>query len=151
MIQKKYQEILDSFVQSGKAAGCAVLLYKDGKELACASSGVRDLDLTDPFDRKTVMLMYSMTKVVTAAAVMTLWDKGLLTPETAVSEIIPEFADLTVVDGNNGLRKAQNVMRVKHLLTMTSGIPYHWEGGAAGECVRAMFAELNAPEYEDKT
>lgn len=151
MIQKKYQEILDSFVQSGKAAGCAVLLYKDGKELAYAASGVRDLDLPDPFDRKTVMLMYSMTKVVTAAAVMTLWDKGLLTPETAVSEIIPEFADLMVSDGNNGLKKAENILRVKHLLTMTSGIPYHWDGGAAGERVRTMFAELEAMPAEKVT
>ena len=92
MIQKQYQEILDRYVKDGQCAGCAVLLYRDGKELAYAASGVRDLDLPGKFDRKTVVLMYSMTKVVTSAAVMTLFDRGLLTPETPVAEIIPEQA-----------------------------------------------------------
>ncbi|MBQ8186116.1 MAG: beta-lactamase family protein, partial [Clostridia bacterium] len=119
MIQKKYQEILDAYVKNGHAAGCAVLLYRDGEELAYASAGVRELGRTDPFTRDTVMLMYSMTKVVTAAAVMTLWDKGILTPETPVCEFFPEFADMDVVNPDGTLRKAENVMRVKHLLTMT--------------------------------
>ncbi len=151
MIQKKFQEILDAFVKNGNASGCAVLLYKDGKELAYAASGVRDWDLSDPFDRKTVMLMYSMTKVVTAAAVMTLWDKGLLTPETPVCEIIPEFANLRVAAPDGSLKKAENVLRVKHLLTMTSGIPYHWEGGAVGDSIRAMLAELETLPAEKAT
>ncbi len=151
MIQKKYQEILDGYVRDGNCAGCAVLLYKDGKELAYAASGVRDFELSDSFNRKTVMLMYSMTKVVTAAAVMTLWDKGLLTPETAVCDVIPEFADQKVAAPDGSLRKAENVLRVKHLLTMTSGIPYQWEGGAVGDGIRAMLADLETLEPEKVT
>ncbi|MBQ8513268.1 MAG: beta-lactamase family protein [Clostridia bacterium] len=151
MIQKKYQEILDAYVKNGHAAGCAVLLYRDGEELAYASAGVRELGRPDPFTRDTVMLMYSMTKVVTAAAVMTLWDKGILTPETPVCEFFPEFADMDVVNPDGTLRKAENVMRVKHLLTMTSGIPYHWDGGVVGESVRAMLAEMEGMRAEEVT
>ena len=151
MIQKKYQEILDGYVRDGHCAGCAVLLYKDGKELAYAASGVQAFDRPDPFDRKTVMLMYSMTKVVTAAAVMTLWDKGLLTPETAVCDVIPEFSDQKVAAPDGSLRKAENVLRVKHLLTMTSGIPYHWDGGVAGDRIREMLADLETLEPEKVT
>lgn len=142
MIQEKYQEILDRFVRDGHCAGCTVLLYRNGEELAYAASGVRELGLPDPFTRKTVMLMYSMTKVVTSAAVMTLFDKGLLAPETAVCEVIPEFADLRVVSPDGTLRRSENVLRVKHLLTMTSGIPYQWEGGAVGDEIRAMLSEM---------
>ena len=151
MIQKKYQEILDGYVRDGHCAGCAVLLYKDGKELAYAASGVQAFDRPDPFDRKTVMLMYSMTKVVTAAAVMTLWDKGLLTPETAVCDVIPEFSDQKVAAPDGSLRRAENVLRVKHLLTMTSGIPYHWDGGVAGDRIREMLADLETLEPEKVT
>ena len=151
MIQQKFQEILEKYVNDGQAAGCAVLLYKDGEVLASASAGVRNLDLPDPFDCRTVMLMYSMTKVVTAAAVMTLWDKGILTPETAVSEFFPEFGDLNVIGADGSMKKAESVLRVKHLLTMTSGIPYHWEGGASGDSTRAMLKELEEMPAESVT
>lgn len=159
MIQKKYQEILDRFVQDGQCAGCAVLLYQNGKELAYAASGVREFGQPDlfersferSFDRKTVVLMYSMTKVVTSAAVMTLFDKGLLTPETAVCEVIPEFSDLRVAMPDGTLKKAENTLRVKHLLTMTSGIPYQWEGGVVGDGIRAMLSEMEALPPEKVT
>ena len=160
MIQKKYQEILDKYVSGGQCAGCAVLLYRNGEELAYAASGGRDFDLSGhmpkrsderAFDRKTVVLMYSMTKVVTSAAVMTLFDQGLLAPETPVADVIPEFCDLKVVMPDGTLKKAENILRVKHLLTMTSGIPYHWEGGAVGDRVRAMLTDLETLPPEQVT
>lgn len=151
MIQKKFQEILDRFVENGHAAGCSVLLYKDGKELAYAASGVRELGKEDPFTRDTVMLMYSMTKPVTAAAVMTLWDKGLLTPETPVCEFFPEYAEMDVLCPDGTLKKAETVMRVKHLLTMTSGIPYHWEGGVVGDSIRAMLKDMEDMPADEVT
>jgi len=151
MIQKKFQQILDRYVRDGHCAGCAVLLYKDGEQLAYAASGVRDLAMSDPFDRDTVVLMYSMTKVVTAAAVMTLFDRGLLTPETPVCEVIPEFSDLRVASPDGSLRKTENILRIKHLLTMTSGIPYHWDGSVVGESVRSMLSELETLEPEKVT
>jgi len=144
MIQAGLQKMLDDMIAGGQTAGAAVLLYRDGRELAYASAGVRDLDAPAPFDRRTVMRMYSMTKVVTAAAIMILWDRGMLTPESPVSDFLPEYAELQVCGQDGRLKKAETVLRVKHLLTMTSGIPYHWVDGPLGEHVRRQIEELNA-------
>jgi len=152
MIRQKFQKLLDALVGNKTVAGCAVLLFKDGTELAYAASGVRDLALPAPFDRKTVMRMYSMTKVVTAAAVMTLWDKGLLTPESPVCDFFPSFADLTVCGKDGVMKKAQNTIRIQHLLTMTSGIPYQWPANQGGAIAQNVIQELGGlPDSERNT
>ena len=152
MIKQKFQNQLDTLVENKAVAGCAVLLFKDGTELAYAAAGVRDLDLPAPFDRRTVMRMYSMTKVVTAAAIMTLWDKGFLTPETPVRDFFPEFDDLMICGKDGILKKAQNTMRIQHLLTMTSGIPYQWPANQGGAIAQKVIQELGSlPNSERNT
>jgi len=118
------QKILDRFVESGAAAGTSVLVYKDGKEVFFGCAGRLSIDKPAPFDRNAIMRMFSMTKVVTAAAIMTLVDQGLLRVTDPVSRFIPEFADLKVAQPDGTLVSANKPLTIHHLLSMTSGIPY---------------------------
>ncbi|WP_437206674.1 serine hydrolase domain-containing protein [Planctomicrobium sp. SH664] len=61
---------------------------------------------------ETYFLVASLTKPVTAMAVMLLVERGLLTLNQRVCELIPEFRDA-----------AKRPMTVRHLLTHTSGLP----------------------------
>ena len=65
-----------------------------------------------------------MTKPVTAAAVMTLVEKGGIDLLTPLSEILPEYAHMNVLMPDGALRPARTELTIHHLLTMTSGIPY---------------------------
>jgi CubicO group peptidase (beta-lactamase class C family) len=66
-----------------------------------------------------------MSKPVTSAAVLTLADKGLLSLDDRVEKFIPGFGGITI----------------RHLLTMTSGIPYF--GGGPDAATQKAYKELS--------
>ena len=116
------------------AVGTSVLVYKDGQEAFFGSAGRLNQEQDVPFARDAIMLMYSMTKVITAAAAITLMEKGAFRPETPVYEIIPEYKNLQVVRPDGTLAPVTRPLTIEHLLTMTSGIPYPGPGVAVSPC-----------------
>lgn len=78
----------------------------------------------------TVFRIFSMTKAVGSTAAMILIDRGKLSPDTPVEEILPQFADIKILDGFDGdtprLRSADKKATVRHLATHTSGLVYEF-------------------------
>lgn len=78
----------------------------------------------------TVFRIFSMTKAVGSTAAMILMDRGKLNPDATVESILPEFADLKVVDGFGAdgpkLRAPRTKATVRHLATHTSGLVYEF-------------------------
>ncbi|MFC9454369.1 serine hydrolase domain-containing protein [Streptomyces sp. NPDC056983] len=76
----------------------------------------------------TVMRVVSMTKAIGTAAVLMVIDNGLLDLETPVASVLPEFADLPVLEdigpGGPVLRPQRTACTLRHLLTHTSGLAY---------------------------
>lgn len=78
-------------------------------------------------NEKSVYRIASMTKPITAAAIMTLFDKGLLSIDDAVSRYLPNFSALYLaeINKNKDVIKAKplnNQLTIKHLLTHSSGL-----------------------------
>ena len=119
--------------------GASVLVMQNGKTVYRNIFGLASND--------SLYRMASMTKPVTAVAVMTLYDKKLLSIEDPVEKYLPEFSDLCIVeaDDNNHIIKSsyvKNIPTIKHLLTHTSGIL----AGRSG----AVYLEKMTPE-DDRT
>ena len=78
----------------------------------------------------TVFRIFSMTKAIGSVAAMLLIDRGKLSAETPVSDILPEWDALQVLDGFDGdkprLRAPRTVATVRHLATHTSGLEYEF-------------------------
>jgi methyl acetate hydrolase len=78
----------------------------------------------------TVFRIFSMTKAVGSTAAMILVDRGKLSPDTPVEEILPRFADIKLLDGFDGdtprLRPPKKKATVRHLATHTSGLVYEF-------------------------
>ena len=78
----------------------------------------------------TVFRIFSMTKAVGSTAAMILMDRGKLSPDATVESILPEFADLKVLEGFDGevpkLRAPRTKATVRHLATHTSGLVYEF-------------------------
>lgn len=85
-----------------------------------------DRDITE----ETIFPIWSMSKPITIAAMMTLHEQGLFDWDDPVSDYIPCFAELTVEDGD-GVRPAVEPLRIEHLMTHRSGWTYYhgWEDG----------------------
>lgn len=76
----------------------------------------------------TAFRIYSMTKAIGSAAAMILVDRGLLTLDTPIAEVLPQWNDLQVIEGWDGdtprLRAPRTQATVRHLMTHTSGLEY---------------------------
>ena len=116
-------EIMDNSVKCSEAVGAGCLVFKDGKELYSHFSGHADKSKNIPMQRNTITRLFSLTKPVTAAAAMICTDMGLISPDDPVSKFFPEYSELSYLDGDNIIPCTEN-LKISHLLTMTSGIPY---------------------------
>ncbi len=125
------QGVLDRYVAEQKLPGATMgLRLPDGSD-AFLQAGTLDYGSPVAMNRDTLFRIYSMTKPITGAATALLIEDGRLALDQPVTDFVPEFARLTVaIDPATGLeaRPTQNVMTVRHLLTHTSGLTYHFMG-----------------------
>jgi CubicO group peptidase (beta-lactamase class C family) len=81
-----------------------------------------------PVSEETIWRIYSMTKPVTAVALMTLYEKGHFQLTDPVSRFLPQWRDLKVAevaaDGERHLVEPERPMQVRDLLMHMSGIGY---------------------------
>lgn len=104
---------LEELVSAGRIPGASILVADNGIPIEARSFGNMSL-LPDSqqVQPDTIFLVASVTKPVTAAAVMLLVERGKLLLDDPVYSIIPEFAN-----------RGKEVITVRHLMTHTSGLP----------------------------
>lgn len=104
---------LQEFVERNEAAGIVSLVVRRGQVASLETIGWQDLESKVPMKTDTIFRIASMTKPVTAIAVLMLEEDGKLSIDDPVSKFVPEFGKL----------ETPKPITVKHLLTHTSGIP----------------------------
>lgn len=132
---------MDRYVGARKYPGCSVLVARGGQEVYHYATGKRDIARDRPFERDTLVRIYSMTKPITSVAIMMLAEKGLFHLEAPVSDFIPSFSNMTCLapgatDISHAIPCATPTLH--HLLTHTSGLSYPFNPGVLP---RAMDAE----------
>jgi len=123
------QKMMD-IIEQGKLAGVSVMVIKDGSIVERENFGYADIENNIPLKDNTIFRIYSMTKPVTAVALMTLYDEGKFDLDDKVSMYIPEFENIMVYSpekASHYLDFQTEEMTVRNLLTHTSGIPYGWD------------------------
>ncbi len=128
---KDLSPLLSGAVASGAAPFVVVLAASAEQDLAAGAAG--DAAPGRPAALDTVFRVYSLTKAVGALAAMIVVERGLLTLDMPVVEILPAFGELQVLEGFDGdrpiLRPQRTVCTIRHLATHTSGLAYeHWNG-----------------------
>ncbi|MEL6745423.1 MAG: serine hydrolase domain-containing protein, partial [Pseudomonadota bacterium] len=120
----------------GRYTGSSLLLTKGGETVLCAMDGHRDAERAKPYERDTIVRIYSMTKLVTSVAMMMQVEKGFVHLESPVSAFIPEFGDMTaLVPGAERLDQVEPAPSptLHQLLTHTSGLSYSFNPGILAE------------------
>lgn len=92
-------------------------------------------DYADEFEKYDRYFLYSATKVFTCTAAMRLVEEGKLNLQDPVSRYLPEFSDM-MVKKDGVLCKAENVMTVENLFSMSSGLTYDLNYPSIQEVVR---------------
>ena len=117
--------LLQQFVADRKIAGAVAAVSRNGRVVYLESVGVQDLESRAPMTPESLFRIYSMTKPVTAVAVMMLFEAGKFKLEDPVAKYLPAF-DRVMIAGPPGEapRRPVRAMTVQDLLLHTSGLSH---------------------------
>jgi CubicO group peptidase (beta-lactamase class C family) len=112
--------VMRGLVERGEVAGIVSLIARQGQIVHFESSGLLDLETRRPMRRDAVFRIASMTKPITAAGVMLLFEEGHFILDDPIASFIPEFGDTRVYES----APLEQPITIRHLLTHTSGLCY---------------------------
>lgn len=103
-------------IDKGEVAGAVALVETPDRVVHFAAVGQSDLAAKKSMAEDALFWIASMSKPVTACAILILQDEGKLSVDDPASKYLPELANLKTSDG------AAGSPTLKHLLTHTSGL-----------------------------
>lgn len=103
----------------GGDLGGSVAVFVDGEPVVDVWGGFADAARGVPWQRDTIVNVWSVTKTMTALCALVLADRGELDPDAPVARYWPEFA-----------AAGKESVLVRHLLSHTAGLP-DWDGPVA--------------------
>lgn len=106
------------------ATGAAVAILLEGEVVYLRGFGVRDVVSKAPVDAETVFRVGSVSKTITALAVMRLRDQGKVVLDAPAATYLPALRAISAPTRDSP------PITVRHLLTMTSGLGYDDQWGA---------------------
>lgn len=128
------KELTDERLPWGEAA-----VAIDGETVYRFSAGYSDPENGILYEPGSRGMYYSVTKVITAACAMKLFEEGALTLETDLGSVLSDFACLKTVSGQSAR------VTVRDLLSMSSGFSYDakcFSGRTAVSSLRAAIEPL---------
>jgi CubicO group peptidase (beta-lactamase class C family) len=120
---KALDRALQDAVSGGAVPGALLLVSRHGRVEFLGANGYTDAQSKTPLRTDTVFWLASMSKPVTAVAVLMLVEQGKIGLDEPVSRFIPELKTLNVKSsGGAGPTQAAREITIRDLLTHTSGI-----------------------------
>lgn len=147
-LEHKLQNILQRAIDDKYIPGANLLVLKEGQEVAYCEAGYADIEKQTLVNRDTIFRMYSMSKPVTAVAIMILVERGLIDVADPVSSYLPGFNNQHVYADNEKV-PVKRTMMIKDLLSMTSGLPYPDSSNPAGREAEQIFKDIDDKLHSD--
>jgi CubicO group peptidase (beta-lactamase class C family) len=117
-------------IDEKRIAGAVTLVVRRGQVGWFKAQGMADRETGNPMRTDTMFRICSMTKPITSAAVMMLYEEGHFLLEDPVSKYLPEFKNAKVyvqpAKGDPYSIPATREITIRDLLRHTSGITYQW-------------------------
>jgi CubicO group peptidase (beta-lactamase class C family) len=131
-MEARLDSLFSSAVDQGEIPSAAVYMEQGGEVLFHRAYGFREIESHDSLHRNDIFRMASMTKGLTAVAILQLCEQGLIDPLDELWEFIPEFREPEVLveildDSSFRSRPASREITIHDLLTHTSGIGYGFQ------------------------
>ena len=120
----------DAYCQADSVVGASALFVRDGRVVARHSRGMGDRERGERVDTNTIFHWGSITKTLTAVAIMQLRDRGRLTLDDRVTNYIPELRQIHNPFGS------MDGITIRMLLSHTSGLQnptWPWDNGQEWE------------------
>jgi CubicO group peptidase (beta-lactamase class C family) len=133
---ENFHKLMQGTVDRKELPGAVTILARHGKIVDYRVFGVKDLESGAKLEKDSIFRDFSMTKPVTAVAMMILFEQGKWLPIDPISKYVPEFKDLKVfkdVDaaGNMVVEEPKHAPTMGELMTHTAGFTYGFFGNTA--------------------
>ncbi|TVR34670.1 MAG: class A beta-lactamase-related serine hydrolase [Balneolaceae bacterium] len=141
-------EVMETQIENGRIAGGVVMISREDKMIAEKAWGWKNREDEEPMESHHLFRIASMTKAITSAAILQLYEDEKLSLYDPVEMYIPEFVDpvvLTEFDEKTGAYETVSASRsvtIHDLLTHTSGVPYGFTNRTYGR----IFGDAGVPE-----
>jgi CubicO group peptidase (beta-lactamase class C family) len=134
--------LIQGEIDQKQLAGAITLLARHGRIVDFRTYGQRDMTTGAAMTRDTIFRDYSMTKPVTAVAMMILYEQGKWQPQDPIAKYIPEFAHLKVFAGFDGEGKMilvdpEHAPTMRELMSHSAGFIY----GFGDSVIDAMYQQ----------
>lgn len=96
-LEKRLDSLLQGHVKKGEIHGCVAYVYQKGEVLLYKPYGYMDIESNRSMEKDAIFRIASMTKILTAAAALKLYEEGKFLLDEPVKKYIPEFANLRVI------------------------------------------------------
>jgi len=117
-------------IDDKRIAGMVTLVIRHGQVAWFDARGSLDREAGKPMQKDSMFRICSMTKPITSAAVMMLYEEGKFVLEDPISKYLPEFKDAKVLvkpaAGQSYTVPATRGITIEDLLRHTSGLTYPW-------------------------
>jgi CubicO group peptidase (beta-lactamase class C family) len=126
---------MEQSISEGRIAGAVALVARHGQIVYFKAFGMGDREAKQPMRTDNIFRICSMSKPITSVAVMMLYEEGRFLLNEPVSDFIPEFKNMKVLDPPvprdttsppGALVDAKRPITIFQLLTHTAGLTYPW-------------------------
>lgn len=138
---------MEQFVQDQEVSGVVALVQRHGRTILDLAAGQANIEERLPMRRDTIFQVMSMTKPVTAAAVLICAERGLLNLDDRVERYLPKLADIAVRQADGTTKVRSRPPTIRHLLTHTSGLSSSDPGGLDDDTKAKMTLKDYAERY----
>ena len=149
---QRIDQMIQRYIDDGQITGAITMVSRRGKVAHFETHGLMDLEAKTPMRKDAVFRIASMSKPITAVAILILMEEGKLRLTDPVSRFIPEFKDTKVAietapyrpaangqparDAGYYTMPAERAITIRDLLTHTSGL----QSGTLGNRIGARTA-----------
>lgn len=125
----EFDAFLSKEVKEGRLVGVHGMVYLEGKVVYDKTHGMRDRETKDLLKGDELYFIQSMTKPIVSVALMTLYEEGKFQLDDPVSNYLPEYANLQVVNdptvgSSAGTHPAPSPITIRQVLSHTSGMSH---------------------------
>jgi CubicO group peptidase (beta-lactamase class C family) len=152
---QRINQMIQRYIDDGQITGAITMVSRRGKVAHFEAQGQMDLEKKAPMRKDAIFRIASMSKPITAVAILMLMEEGKLRLTDPVSRFIPEFKDTKVAieiapyrpaangqpprDAEYYTMPAERAITIRDLLTHTSGL----QSGTLGNRIGARMSPRN--------
>ena len=123
--------LVHQYMKTGLLPGAVALIARHGKLVLFNAYGKMDIENDKPMREESIFRIYSMTKPITAAALLILYEQGYFQLSDPISRYIPSFKDLRVLDSNGSLVTQKREATIHDLLIHAAGFSHPLHGSSS--------------------